>query len=51
MVNKKFKVRVIIRKNGQPVIFPGKKNLKISDPTIKFGEDLFVKLEVVRRMK
>lgn len=48
---KKFNVKVFVRKNGQPVIFPGKKRLKALDPTLKFNEDLFVTLSILKKSR
>ena len=51
-MGKKVVSRVIInRRTGQLMIFPSKKKIKIANPTIKFGDDLFVSLEFLRKKK
>ena len=50
-MGKKFIVRKINinKRTKQPSITLPKKKIKVLDPTIKFGEDLFVRIELVRR--
>ena len=50
-MTKKINCKVFIRKNGQPVIFPGKKKLKSIDSTLKFDEELFVSLEIFKKKR
>lgn len=52
MASKRITSKVIInKKTGQLMIFPSKKKIRAAQPTLKFGEDLFVKLEFIRRKK
>lgn len=39
------------RRTGQPMIFPSKKKMKLADPSIKFGDDLFVELSFIKKKK
>ncbi len=39
------------KKTGQMMIFPSKKKTKALNPTIKFGDDLFVKLQFHKKVK
>ncbi|KKN14662.1 hypothetical protein LCGC14_0993930 [marine sediment metagenome] len=50
---KKFMVRKVFinKKTKQPIVTLSKKELRKIDPSIKFGEDLFVRLEILRRKK
>jgi len=49
---KKVISRVVMNKRtGQPMIFPSKKEIKAKNPTIKFDENLFVRLEFLRKKK
>lgn len=50
---KKFMVRKVFinKKTAQPTVTLSKKELKKIDPSIKFGDDLFVRLEILRRTK
>ena len=51
MSNKIIIKPFINKKTKQMSIVIPKKKLKAGDPTIKFDDDLFVRLEVVRRKK
>ncbi len=47
---KKIIRKVFVNKtNKQLSVSLSKKELKLIDPTIKFGEDLFVELKIVRK--
>ena len=49
---KKVISKVIFNKRtGQLMIFPSKKKIKAANPTIKFGDNLFVKLEFLEKKK
>lgn len=50
---KKFMIRKvhINSKNKQLTVPLSRKEIKIKEPTLKFDEDLFVKLEFLRRKK
>jgi len=37
------------KKTGQMMIFPSKKQTKSANPSIKFGEDLFVELKFLKK--
>jgi len=49
---KKIIRKVFINKRNKQLSVPlSKKEIKIADPTIKFGEELFVELKFVKRKK
>jgi hypothetical protein len=37
------------RRNKQPMIFPSKKQMKKTNPDIKFNDDLFVKIQIMKK--
>ena len=52
MSNKKLISKVFVnKKTNQLSIFPSKKEIKKIDPSIKFGEELFVKLQIFNKRK
>ena len=51
MKNKIIRKVFMNKNNKQWTVTLPKKKMKSLDPTIKFGEDLFVEIKVVRRMK
>ncbi len=50
---KKFMVRKVFinKKTKQPIVTLSKKELRKIDPSIKFGDNLFVRLEILRGKK